>query len=240
MARVLIVAGESVRIEAWRTALLDRAPVVSVAASGAEALRRSLEQPFDLVLIDPRLPDMHGLDVIRRLWQLQPGAAAMLAMGPPPMESAEIASFSANHGGDPPRGAPHGGVAAALALVAVRYREASCTTRAIARAVGISEEYLCRLVKTQTGRTLGSFVHHARVGEACRLLAGTSLTIKETALLVGYNGPGPLERHFRRLLRMTPLAFRRSRDRTPGRSISADDLSIEAAGLPLAASSPRR
>lgn len=40
---------------------------VEAAASGAEALRRSEEEPPDLVLMDLGLPDLNGLEVTRRM-----------------------------------------------------------------------------------------------------------------------------------------------------------------------------
>ncbi len=60
---------------------------VSEARSGAEALAIAQETALDLVLLDMHLPDMHGLDVLRRLRQTVWGAdlrvVAMSALATP-------------------------------------------------------------------------------------------------------------------------------------------------------------
>ncbi|MFG1904884.1 response regulator [Micromonospora carbonacea] len=70
--RVLVVEDEPLLAEAHR-AYTERVPgfvVVGVAHTGREAmaaLRRRAEHPVDLVLLDFRLPDLHGLEVCRAL-----------------------------------------------------------------------------------------------------------------------------------------------------------------------------
>ncbi|TDC48349.1 response regulator [Micromonospora sp. KC207] len=70
--RVLVVEDEPLLAEAHRT-YTERVPgfvVVGVAHTAREAmaaLRRREENPVDLVLLDFRLPDLHGLEVCRAL-----------------------------------------------------------------------------------------------------------------------------------------------------------------------------
>lgn len=67
--RVLVVEDEPVAAAAHR-AYVERVPgfcVAGVAATGGEACRLVAAGGVDLVLLDMRLPDMHGLDVLHRL-----------------------------------------------------------------------------------------------------------------------------------------------------------------------------
>ena len=68
-------------------AVLGAAGITAVAAgSGAEALERAAGARFDLVLLDVRLPDIDGPEVLRRL-RSDPGTAglrvvALTSLGP--------------------------------------------------------------------------------------------------------------------------------------------------------------
>jgi response regulator of citrate/malate metabolism len=67
--RVLVVEDEPVAAEAHRT-YVDRTPgftTAAVAGTGAQALDALARRPVDLVLLDMNLPDVHGIELCRRI-----------------------------------------------------------------------------------------------------------------------------------------------------------------------------
>ncbi len=51
---------------------------VDAAEGGVTALEKARQQPYDLGLLDLRMPDMDGLTLCRHLKQLHPGMVAMI------------------------------------------------------------------------------------------------------------------------------------------------------------------
>jgi CheY-like chemotaxis protein len=77
---LLVEDSEAIR-DAFTILLEDAGYVVLGAATGAEALRLAEERVPDLVLLDMGLPDMTGLDVVRRLKAApQTAAIAVVAL----------------------------------------------------------------------------------------------------------------------------------------------------------------
>ncbi|OFX29319.1 MAG: hypothetical protein A2Z07_09020, partial [Armatimonadetes bacterium RBG_16_67_12] len=66
-ARILVVDDQPANLALVRRILDPVGFDVSEARSGAEALAVAQEKSPDLILLDMHLPDMHGLDVLRRL-----------------------------------------------------------------------------------------------------------------------------------------------------------------------------
>jgi AraC-like DNA-binding protein len=79
---------------------------------------------------------------------------------------------------------------------------------AAARRVALSDCRLTQLLKITTGRTFGSHLHHRRIAEARTLLHQSALSIKEIATRVGYQSTTQLDRHFKRITRSLPSAYR--------------------------------
>ncbi|GAA2630149.1 response regulator [Dactylosporangium fulvum] len=67
MSTVLVVDDEPQIVRALRINLVARQYEVVVAADGAEALRQAADARPDLVILDLGLPDVDGVDVIRKL-----------------------------------------------------------------------------------------------------------------------------------------------------------------------------
>lgn len=79
-SRILIVDDEETLAFFLKKSLLRETAgtIIDVAVSGEEALSRILEQPYDLVVADLRLPGMNGLELIARVRERLPHARTIL------------------------------------------------------------------------------------------------------------------------------------------------------------------
>ena len=65
--RILLVEDDELLADALSRALVQSAHAVDIAATGGQADSALATQNYDLVILDIGLPDMDGLDVLRRL-----------------------------------------------------------------------------------------------------------------------------------------------------------------------------
>ncbi len=86
--KLLVVEDDPLFGGAIVEALQDAGAVTRLATCGAEALEASLEETFDLVLQDIRLPDANGLEILRGILQKQPHASALVMTGYATVDSA--------------------------------------------------------------------------------------------------------------------------------------------------------
>lgn len=75
--------------------------------------------------------------------------------------------------------------------------------------IGISENYLSRLVKNSTGRTVGDWIEIVRIQRAKRLLSSTSLSVIDIAASIGVEDQSYFSRLFKKETGLTPSAFRK-------------------------------
>ena len=66
-AHILVVDDEIEFREFLRILLESKGYVVEEAHNGIEALAKLEQEPFDLVLLDVRMPGMDGLELVRRM-----------------------------------------------------------------------------------------------------------------------------------------------------------------------------
>ena len=84
------------------------------------------------------------------------------------------------------------------------------TLTGYALAAGISENYLSRLVKQHTGRSVGAWIDIARIIRAKKLLMDSSVAIIDVAAAVGLDDQSYFARFFKHQTGMTPSEFRKS------------------------------
>jgi len=75
--------------------------------------------------------------------------------------------------------------------------------------LGVSSNYLSRVVKKSTRRTVGEWIDIARLGRAKRLLKDSSMPIIDIAMAVGLEDQSYFSRWFKRMSGRTPTEFRR-------------------------------
>lgn len=71
-----------------------------------------------------------------------------------------------------------------------------------------NEQYLCRLIRAQTGRSFQQYLLDLRIGRAKQLLLSTGLSFTEISWDCGYKSNAYFHRVFRETVGMTPMQFR--------------------------------
>ncbi|GAB3742722.1 helix-turn-helix domain-containing protein [Spirosoma lituiforme] len=84
------------------------------------------------------------------------------------------------------------------------------TVQQFAQALNVSPAYLSDMLRALTGQTAQQHLHHALIERAKQLLLSTSLTVSETAFLLGFDYPHYFTRLFKSRTGLTPAAFRQS------------------------------
>lgn len=89
-----------------------------------------------------------------------------------------------------------------------RNKSESVALEEVAAIAKMSPKSFCRFFKANTGKTLIEYLHELRIGEACRLLLESDLSISEIAFDCGFNNLSNFNRRFRQLKQTTPRDFR--------------------------------
>jgi two-component system response regulator AtoC len=95
---ILVVDDDTEVRETLSSVLLDEGYFVEAVKSGKEAIRASETAYFDVALIDMELPDMKGIEILRRLKEKQPGMVKIIITGFPSLENAVKAVNEGAHG----------------------------------------------------------------------------------------------------------------------------------------------
>ncbi len=80
-ARILVVDDDEKIRNAVKTILEDEGYIVDLAATGKEAIKRTEETAYNLALLDIRLPDMDGVDLLKLMKDVVPRTRKIMVTG---------------------------------------------------------------------------------------------------------------------------------------------------------------
>ena len=81
MAKILIIDDSAVARKVLRDIFEKRRHQVLEAANGTEGIRQYYAHKPDLVTMDILMPDMSGIEVVRRILSMDPGARIIMVTG---------------------------------------------------------------------------------------------------------------------------------------------------------------
>jgi signal transduction histidine kinase len=79
--KILITDDERYVLEVTTRRLRNKGYDVTGVASGAEAIERISEEPYDLLLLDIKMPEISGLELLRRAREINPEIMAIIVSG---------------------------------------------------------------------------------------------------------------------------------------------------------------
>jgi DNA-binding NtrC family response regulator len=94
-ARILVIDDEPSVVDALKLILSDNGYEALVAVTAREAIQLARRHEFDVAIVDLRLPDISGLDLLARITENCPGVDGILMTA---YESAEVRAEAATCG----------------------------------------------------------------------------------------------------------------------------------------------
>ncbi|WP_339759865.1 AraC family transcriptional regulator [uncultured Hoeflea sp.] len=91
------------------------------------------------------------------------------------------------------------------------YRDENLTLTRLARRAGLPARAVSGAVNRLTGGNVSQYVNGFRIGEACRLLADTEMSVTQAMLQSGFQTKSNFNREFLRVTGLSPAAWRQSR-----------------------------
>ncbi len=85
---ILVVDDEKIIRDGSSRILAKEGYAVITAGSGEEALERFDREPFDLILLDVKMPGIGGIETLRKLKEIDPGLTVLIVTGYPSTETA--------------------------------------------------------------------------------------------------------------------------------------------------------
>ena len=94
-ARILVVDDDESIRNTVKTILQDEGYIVDSVANGRDAIKRTEETAYNVALIDIRLPDMEGVELLKLMKDTVPRTRKIMVTGYPSMQNA-IAALNKN------------------------------------------------------------------------------------------------------------------------------------------------
>jgi DNA-binding NtrC family response regulator len=90
-ARILVVDDDESIRNAVKAILEDEGYIVDLAATGMEAIKRTEETAYNVALLDIRLPDMEGVELLKLMKDAVPRTRKIMVTGYRSMQNAVVA-----------------------------------------------------------------------------------------------------------------------------------------------------
>jgi len=94
-ARILVVDDDENIRNTMKTILEDEGYIVDLAATGSEAIRKTKKSAYNIALLDIRLPDIEGVELLKLIKDAVPRTRKIMVTGYPSMQNA-IAALNKN------------------------------------------------------------------------------------------------------------------------------------------------
>jgi YesN/AraC family two-component response regulator len=209
---------------------------VNEASTGAEALTVLRDKAFAAIVLDHRLPDRSGLELLREMRDMRPSVPVIMISGygsewlcasafkggvsdylPKPVSGFELVASvrRAIDGTAPDDLGPQGPVPRArdtsihtvMNLVQHRYWE-RLSLPALAHEIGMSKYRLSHRFREVMGVSLRAYVTQVRLERAKRLLSAGTPSVTEVAHMVGFGDLPRFDKLFKQYTGFTPSAYR--------------------------------
>jgi two-component system response regulator YesN len=232
--QILVVDDDAIIPEIFRL-FLGKSYEITTATTGAEALERVGRDRVDLVVLDHRLPDRTGLDVLRELRSIHPSLPVLMLTGygsewicasafrlgvtdylQKPVSAVDLVAavqriLSPSIDRSEPLSEGHRPpslpIERVIGVIQQRYWD-RLSLAAIARQVGMSKYRLSHRFRDALGVTFRDYLLKVRLERAKVLLAAGHVSITEVAHDVGFSDLARFDKVFKRYTGFTPSAYR--------------------------------
>jgi DNA-binding NtrC family response regulator len=89
--RILIIDDDENITKAEAEILADQGYIVDIAGTGIEAIKKTQKNHYDLMLVDIKLPDMEGIDILNKIRDTTPKIRKIIVTGYPTLQNAVAA-----------------------------------------------------------------------------------------------------------------------------------------------------
>jgi len=89
--RILVIDDDENILKVVAAILKDKGYEVSVAGTGSEAIKKTQKNHYDLMLIDIKLPDMDGTELLTKIRDTKPRIRKVIVTGYPTLQNAVAA-----------------------------------------------------------------------------------------------------------------------------------------------------
>ncbi len=94
-ARILVVDDDESIRKTMKAILEDEGYIVDLAATGSEAIQKTKEKAYNIALLDIRLPDIEGVELLKLIKDTVPHTRKIMVTGYPSMQNA-VAALNKN------------------------------------------------------------------------------------------------------------------------------------------------